>query len=89
MHLTHGGDIQVERIEEKRRKHQTLVDKVFLNSPPEGLHFDTLKAKIMASDSSLQNRTARRRINDWKDLQLVQVTPSGNYRQAPAMNDWC
>lgn len=87
MHLTYCGDVQAEKTEAKRQRHQALVDKVFLNSPPEGLHFDTLKAKIMASDSSLQNRTARRRINDWKDLQLVQVTPSGKYQQT--INDWC
>jgi hypothetical protein len=89
MHLTYCGDIQAERIEKKRRKQEHLVDMIFHNSPQGGLHFDKVKSKLMDSDSSIKDRTARRRIEDWKALQLVYVTPAGKYQKASATLEWC
>jgi hypothetical protein len=66
-----------------------LVNIIFHNSPQGGLHFDKLKAKLMDSNSSMKDRTARRRIEDWKALQLVQVTPAGKYQKASATEDFC
>jgi hypothetical protein len=89
MHLSYHGDVQEEKAETKRRKHESLVNIIFHNSPQGGLHFDKLKAKLMDSNSSMKDRTARRRIEDWKALQLVQVTPAGKYQKASATEDFC
>lgn len=88
MHLTYHGDAQEEKQEEKRQQHQSLVDAVFQNAPVHGFIHKDLKKRLLETDSAISDKTARRRIKDWKELGLVQLTPTGKY-QAPTAEDFC
>lgn len=89
MHLTYHGDVQAEKTEAKRQRHQSLVDTVFQNAPVHGFIQTELKSRLLKADSTIKDRTARRRIDDWKALGLVQVTPAGKYQKASATEDFC
>ena len=82
MHLSYKGDLRAERLAEKRRIQEQLVNKIFQVAPKEGFLFEDLKSSLMLTDSAIKDRTARRRINEWKTLFLVHVCPAGKYQRS-------
>lgn len=89
MHLTYHGDAKAEAQEEKRQQHQPIVAALFRNAPVHGFIHKDLKERLTKADSSISDRTARRRIKDWKELGLVQLTPTGKYQEAPTAEEFC